>query len=126
MERLRSLYNIYLSFKDRERIPFIKIQEQIIPKKRGCYIIYDNEDRVAYVGRTKDLRARFNTHHRRNSGASSFRNKIKKKFDFDTEEQITEWIGEKYSVIFIEIENQKEERRFEHFLIALLNPYLND
>lgn len=125
-EEINKLTNVWLKFKDNKRIFFKDLKEENIPKARGCYVVYNRENKPIYVGRTIRLKDRLETHHRKNSGSSSFRDKIKEKFNFNNEEQITAWVEENCSVIYIEIESQEEEHRFEHFLIAILNPELND
>ena len=125
-DRLNQLYSVYLSFKDKEKISFKFIKRGIINPKRGCYIIFDKDGKSIYVGRSKSLRGRINQHRKSDSIASSFRRKIKKKYRFNTEEEVTNFIGENCSFIFIEIDDPKQEKNFEHFLIALLDTELND
>ncbi len=124
-EDIEKLYNIYLNFKDNPKISFSIMKRHTIPKNNGCYIIFDKEGKSIYVGRSKGLRSRLNEHRRSDIMASSFRRKIKRKYSFDREEEITNFISKNCSFIFIEID-EKEVKRFEHFLIALLNPELND
>ena len=125
-ERLKKLLSIYLSFKDNQKIIFKKSIRKKITKKGGCYIIFDKKGEGIYVGLSKGLRGRIHEHKRSDSVASSFRRKISKKYNLKTKEEISKFIDNNCSYIFIEIEDNKERKNFEHFLIALLNPELND
>jgi hypothetical protein len=101
-----------------------------LPNKPGIYrILKKRSDWSAsvYLGKTGDLRQRvFSEHFRGNSGASTLTRKMIARGDFAGEENVHEFLAEKCSVQFLEIQDDRERTAAEHFAIATLRPAHND
>jgi len=96
-----------------------------VPKKAGIYIIFNENNEIIYIGRTKNLRRRLLSDHKiGNIKGSQFRKALMKNYNFKNEKEISNYI-QKCAFKFKEIENSIERIRLEYFAIAILAPFLN-
>jgi excinuclease UvrABC nuclease subunit len=98
-----------------------------VPKAPGVYVIYDKRmNGVIYSGRTKNLKRRLLSDHRRgNVRGSQFRKALGRNFGLSSEDEITSYILKNCSFQFMGFEEFEEIVRLEHFVIAVLGPILN-
>ena len=98
-----------------------------VPKKPGVYVIYDKKSqRIIYAGRTKNLRRRLLSDHRRgNIEGSQFRKALGQSLGTSNEKEIRKYIEENCSFRFLVIENFEETVTLEHFVTAVIAPTLN-
>jgi len=106
---------------------FANVSATNVPDEPGVYVIYDKIVKaVIYTGRTKNLRRRLLSDHRRgNVEGSRFRKALKQHLALESESEITSYILENCSFYFMAVENFEEMVRLEHFIIAVLAPVLN-
>ena len=105
---------------------FVEVSARTVPEEPGVYIIYDKKVKaIIYAGRTKNLRRRLLSNHKRgNIRDSQFRRALRQNFGLDSENEITSYILENCSFYFMAVENFEEMVRLEHFIIAVLAPSL--
>jgi excinuclease UvrABC nuclease subunit len=97
-----------------------------VPDRPGIYIIYDGGGHPCYVGQSRNLKRRLLVDHRTgNSKSSTFRRKLSKIKQIDSEPALTSYIQEKCNIRFLELESERERLELEHFAMALLSPVLN-
>jgi len=81
---------------------------------------------IIYAGRTKNLRRRLLSDHKRgNVVGSRFRKALQQNFALKSENEITKYILENCSFQFLAIKEFEETVRLEHFTTAVLAPSLN-
>lgn len=98
-----------------------------VPSAPGVYIVYDNSrEQIVYVGRTKNLRRRLLSDHKRgNIEGSQFRKALGQTLSTTNEKAISEYISKNCRFQFLIIPSFQETVRFEHFATAILAPILN-
>jgi excinuclease UvrABC nuclease subunit len=98
-----------------------------VPKKPGVYVIHDKKsEQIIYAGRTKNLRRRLLSDHRRgNIEGSQFRKALGQSLGTSNEKEIRKYIEENCSFRFLVIQNFEETVRLEHFVTAVIAPTLN-
>ena len=106
---------------------FADASSQDVPKAPGVYVIYDKRmDVIIYAGRTKNLRRRLLSDHKRgNVEGSQFRRALGRNFTLKSEDEITTYILENCSFQFLSLGEFEEIVRLEHFTIAVIGPILN-
>ena len=106
---------------------FSDVSSSEIPRKPGVYVIYDRTLKsVIYAGRTKNLRRRLLSDHRRgNIDGSQFRKALGQKLFTNSEKMITQYILDNCSFRFLFVERFEKMVRLEHFITAILGPLLN-
>ena len=94
----------------------------------GVYIIYNKADeRVLYVGESGELRRRlFGDHMAGNRRGSAFRRALSRWEKMKEEQKISHYITQNCSFKALAVQDKLQRKRFEHFIIAVLNPTLND
>jgi excinuclease UvrABC nuclease subunit len=96
-----------------------------VPAKPGVYVIFDEHDKIIYVGRTRNLRRRLLRDHKRGDvKGSQFRRALIQNYSLTSEAQINSYVDQ-CTFKFKEIEEPEERIRLEHFAIAVLAPTLN-
>jgi len=106
-------------------LSFKNVASSEVPNKPGVYVIFDEQGRVIYVGRTKNLRRRLLGDHRRgNVRGSQFRKALMQNYGLAGEERINSYVDQ-CTFKFKEIEDSEERIRLEHFATAVLAPILN-
>jgi hypothetical protein len=94
--------------------------------KAGVYAIFNERHEIIYIGRTRNLRRRLLGNHRSgNIRGSQFRRALMQNYGLKDEGEISNYIRQKCTFKFKEIENSLERVRFEHFATAILAPTLN-
>ena len=98
-----------------------------VPEEPGVYAIYDRRVKaIIYAGRTKNLRRRLLSDHKRgNVEGSRFGKALQQSFALESENEITRYILENCSFQFLVIKEFEEMVRLEHFTTAVLAPTLN-
>jgi len=106
---------------------FAEVSARTVPEEPGVYIIHNKRVKaVIYAGRTKNLRRRLLSNHKRgNVKGSQFRRALKQNFALKSENEITNYILENCSFQFLAIDEFEEMVRLEHFITAVLAPILN-
>jgi len=106
---------------------FAEASSKDVPEEPGVYVIYDKRVKaIIYAGRTKNLRRRLLSNHKRgNIEGSQFRRSLKQNFALKSETGITSYILENCSFQFKAINEFEEMVRLEHFITAILDPILN-
>lgn len=106
---------------------FSQASSKQISEEQGVYAIYDKKvNAIIYVGRTKNLKRRLLSDHRRgNVEGSQFRKTLSQNFALNSESQITSYILDNCSFQFMVIKEFEEMVRLEHFMTAILAPVLN-
>jgi len=96
-------------------------------KRARVYVIHDKKlQRIIYAGRTKNLRRRLLSDHRRgNIEGSQFRKALGQSLGTGNEKEIRKYIEENCSFRFMVVENFEEMVRLEHFVTAVIAPTLN-
>ncbi len=94
-------------FQDTERLD---ISLKDIPSEPGCYLMRDNNDRILYVGKSKDLLKRVRSYFRRSESHSP---------------RIQLMIRQIYEIEFIVTDNEIEALTLESNLIKNNQPYFN-
>jgi len=121
IERYLSELKLLLS---KEKIQLNNNPGKIFPKKGGVYIVWE-ENRHIYVGKSSNLKNRIcGNHLSGNKRGSTLRNKLLKK-RFSDENEVSEYLRDKCSIQFIEIEESSYRSFFEHFVISVLKPEYN-
>jgi hypothetical protein len=96
-----------------------------VPDKPGVYVIFDEHDKIIYIGRTRNLRRRLLRDHKRGDiKGSQFRKALMQNYNLTSEAQINSYVDQ-CTFKFKEIEDSEERIRLEHFAIAILAPTLN-
>jgi excinuclease UvrABC nuclease subunit len=96
-----------------------------VPDKPGVYVIFDEHDKIIYIGRTRNLRRRLLGDHKRGDvKGSQFRKALMQNYNLTSEAQINSYVDQ-CTFKFKEIEDPEERIRLEHFAIAILAPTLN-
>ena len=94
-----------LTLKEITELPHIAyINKQELPKVKAIYFILDSESTLVYIGQTKNLRDRFNLHHR-----------VKDFIDMPI-----------CSIHFLELKETDNAKHLEKRCIAFYEPYLNN
>jgi hypothetical protein len=98
-----------------------------VPTEPGVYIIHNKTlNNVIYVGRTKNLRMRLMSQHRRgNVRGSQFRKALQSYALLESEQEISSYIKDKCGFRFTLEPNFEKRVRLEHFTTAILGPILN-
>lgn len=106
---------------------FAKVSSANVPNEPGVYVIYDKRVKaIIYAGRTKNLRRRLLSDHKRgNIEGSQFRRALKRSLALELESEITRYILENCNLQFMVIQEFEEMVRLEHFITAVLAPVLN-
>jgi hypothetical protein len=88
---------------------FVDASSRDVPKTSGVYVISDKRmDTIIYAGRTKNLKRRLLSDHRRgNIRGSQFRKALGHNFDFKSEGEITSYILENCSFQFLPLKTLK-------------------
>ena len=109
------------------RYRFADASSRDVPREPGVYVIYDERvSKIIYAGRTKNLRRRLLSDHKRgNIRGSQFRKALGRNFVLNSEDEITSYILKNCSFQFMALEEFEETVRLEHFAIAVLGPILN-
>lgn len=95
-------------------------------EKPGMYLIYGRDGGPIYVGGAINLKSCLLRDFKNgNVENSQFRKALKQTFSFKSEEEITKHISDNYSYQFEIIEDPRERIKLEHFIIAILVPFLN-
>jgi excinuclease UvrABC nuclease subunit len=106
-------------------LSFKNVVSNEVPDRPGVYAIFDEHNRVIYVGRTKNLRRRLLRDHRRgNVRGSQFRKALMQNYGLTDEEQINSHVDQ-LTFKFKEVDDPEERIRLEHFATAVLAPKLN-
>jgi excinuclease UvrABC nuclease subunit len=106
-------------------LSFKNVASGDVPDRAGVYVIFNEEGRVIYVGRTRNLRRRLLGDHRRgNVRCSQFRKALMQNYGLTGEEQINSYVNQ-FTFKFKEVDDPEERIRLEHFAIAILAPTLN-
>jgi excinuclease UvrABC nuclease subunit len=111
----------------RPKYGFSDVSSRDVPQELGVYVIYDEkQEKIIYIGRTRNLRRRLLGDHKRgNVEGSQFRKALGQKLALETEDEITNYILENCSFQFRVIKEFEEMVRLEHFATAVLAPVLN-
>jgi len=97
-----------------------------VPDEAGVYAIFNERHEIIYIGRTRNLRRRLLGNHRSgNIRGSQFRKALMQNYGLKDEDEISNYIRQKCTFKFNEIEDSVERVRFEHFATAVLMPTLN-
>lgn len=106
---------------------FAEASSRDVPEKPGVYLIYDKRVKaIIYAGRTKSLRRRLLSNHKRgNVEGSQFRKALKQDLALKSEKEITTYLLKNCSFRFIVINEFEEIVRLEHFITAVVAPNLN-
>jgi excinuclease UvrABC nuclease subunit len=97
-----------------------------VPDKAGVYVIYNEHDEIIYDGRTNNLRRRLLDNHKSgNVIVSQFRRALMQNYGLKDEGEISNYIRQKCTFKFKNIEDSVERVRLEHFATAILAPTLN-
>jgi len=109
------------------KLSFSEASSRRVPQESGVYVIYDKRMKaIIYSGRTKNLRRRLLSDHKRgNIEGSQFRKALQRNFALKSESEITNHILENCSFQFLVIKDFEEMVRLEHFTTAVLAPVLN-
>lgn len=109
------------------KLSFSEASSNDVPKEPGVYVIYDKKVKaIIYAGRTKNLRRRLLSDHKRgNVEGSRFRKALQQNFGLKSESEITGYILDNCSFQFLVIKGFEEMVRLEHFITAVLAPILN-
>ncbi len=83
---------------------------KLIPALPGCYLMKDNDDRILYIGKSKNLRSRVSSYFRRKS---------------DLSPRITLMVRQVVDIEFIVTDNDNEALTLESNLIKKNKPYYN-
>lgn len=109
----------------RESLSFGNVVSGKVPDRPGVYVIFNEQDEIIYVGRTRNLRRRLLRDHRRgNVRGSQFRKALMQNYGLTSEEQVDDYV-DRCTFKFKEIEDPQEKIRLEHFATAILAPALN-
>jgi len=98
---------------------------QNIPEKPGVYTVIEG-DRYIYVGQSKSLRERLRTHGRGNPGGDTFNEKLHRIRHIEEKKDRIKFVQDRCFFKFLEVKKGKGLNNLEHFIIAVLNPELND
>jgi len=94
--------------------------------KAGVYVIFNERNEIIYIGRTMNLRRRLLGNHRSgNIRGSQFRRALMQNYGLKDECEISNYIRQKCTFKFKEIEDSLERVRFEHYATTILAPTLN-
>jgi excinuclease UvrABC nuclease subunit len=109
----------------RKSLNFKNAVSRDVPAKPGVYVIFDEHDKIIYVGKTRNLLRRLLRDHKRgNVKGSQFRRALMQNYSLTSEAQINSYVDQ-CTFKFKEIEDPEERIRLEHFAIAILAPTLN-
>lgn len=99
----------------------------VLSRSLGVYVIFDKRSKeVIYAGRSKNLRRRLLSDHRRgNIDGSQFRKALGLSIGTGNEEEISEYIQKNCSYRFLKLNNFEDTVRLEHFITAIIGPVLN-
>jgi hypothetical protein len=76
-------------------LSFKNVASDDVPDRAGVYVIFNEEGRVIYVGRTRNLRRRLLGDHRRgNVIGSQFRKALMQNYGLTGEEQINSYVNQ--------------------------------
>ncbi len=115
---LKKRVEVLLAF---DKIKFENVDWKDVKNESGVYVIFEG-DRAIYVGESGTLRTRLRKHGNGNTSNDTFNAKLKNKRLLDKEARI-KLIRENCFFIW-RLENNR--KHLEHFMIAALNPELND
>jgi hypothetical protein len=97
-----------------------------VPDKPGVYVIFNERDEIIYVRGTNNLRRRLLENDRcGNVRVSQFRRALIQNCGLKDEGEASNYIRQKCTFKFKEIEDCVERIRLEHFATAILAPTLN-
>ena len=106
-------------------LSFKNVASGDVPDRAGVYVIFNEEGRVIYVGRTRNLRRLLLGDHRRgNVRDSQFRKALMQNYGLAGEEQINSYVNQ-FTFKFKVVDDPEERIRLEHFATAVLAPKLN-
>jgi hypothetical protein len=106
---------------------FDEVSSSDLPRSLGVYVICDKRTKqIIYAGRSKNLRRRLLSDHRRgNIDGSQFRKAYGRSMGTTDEKEISENIQQNCTYGYLQIEKFEDAVRFEHFITAILGPILN-
>ena len=122
-KRLLEDMNEYLEV---QPIKFCNLIYKSIPESSGIYIISERDtSNIVYIGLSANLRDRiYRNHLMGDAAASSLKRKLMKLKKL-TRQEAKDYI-KKYLYVRFKVMPEKEVKRIEHFMIAILNPKYND
>jgi excinuclease UvrABC nuclease subunit len=101
-----------------------------LPTNGGVYRIFrplSDWQESLYIGETNNLRKRiYENLLKGNLSSHTFIKKLSESGNFSDEESIKDYLKNCCCLQYIEIENEKERKFFEHFSISILKPKYND
>src|SRR3989338_5901391 len=102
-----------------------QINKMDIPTKPGIYLFTDKNEKILYVGKTKNIQDRLYSKHRMGTLESSTLKRKLVKLKGLKQEEVKKYMESKFYVRW-KIIPLAEITSFEHFLISVLNPEYND
>lgn len=98
---------------------------QNIPEKPGVYTVIEG-NRYIYVGQSESLKERLRKHGRGNISNDTFNKKLHKIRRIEEKKDRIKFVEDRCFFKFLEVKKGKSLDNLEHFIIAVLNPELND
>ena len=125
-KRCKRLLEDMEDYLDIKPMKFCDLVYRDIPETSGIYIISERDiDNIVYIGLSANLRDRiYRNHLMGDSAASSLKRKLMKLKKL-TRQQAKDYI-KKYLFVRFKSIPEKEVKKIEHFMIAVLNPKYND
>jgi len=109
-----------------ESFSFRDVTSEQVPKEPGVYVIFNERDKIIYVGRTRNLGRRLLGDHKNgNIRGSQFRRALMQNYGLKSEGEISKFIQNNCAFKFKVIEEPEERIRLEHFTTAITAPQLN-
>jgi len=127
-ELLLNYKKIYQELKSKDLQTYSQLN--LVSKKGGLYIIFDNKNDIVYVGitttRKNGLNGRLKAHFSGNINSSVFDKAINKENPgLDSKEKLRDFIRSNFKFVFKEIEKLRERKLTEDFIVSIVDPKYN-
>lgn len=120
-ESFQLLKNKYLHLIESK---FVSFQDVALLNTTGVYVIYDENEKIIYIGSTNKFHVRFGTDLKHESTHTLVRKLIKNGEHVDRY-SVSDYLNKKCLIKIEECNSKREAEALEHIAIYFLNPRLN-